>query len=99
MARSGRLKKQRRALVERDGVMCWICGEFMPEDDRTLDRIVPGAKGGTYAQTNLRLAHMKCNGKRGGHRQSFRSLNIPQEVLVMTRIMAQEDRHDGGEFE
>lgn len=57
--------KRRATLVKRDGVLCWICGRFMPEEDRTFDHVIPRSKGGTGALTNLRLAHKRCNSKRG----------------------------------
>lgn len=31
----------------------------------TFDHIVPRSKGGPNALTNLKLAHKRCNGKRG----------------------------------
>lgn len=60
-------------LGERDGWTCGICGGPL---DRTLrypdgmmisfDHIVPIAKGGAHlAPSNLRLAHLDCNVKRG----------------------------------
>jgi 5-methylcytosine-specific restriction endonuclease McrA len=53
--------------------LCWICGEHMAISDSragsenfaTFDHLLPKAQGGTRAQTNLKLAHQKCNNLRG----------------------------------
>lgn len=40
---------------------CGICGKNMPKKDRTLDHIIPLAKGGTGDVWNLRIVHLICN--------------------------------------
>lgn len=69
---SKRKAKITRALIERDGRDCWLCGEPIPEDapplgrlSITIDHVIPISAGGVNAQTNLRLAHRKCNMARG----------------------------------
>ncbi len=64
------LGKERRwnkkALIRRDGTNCAICGEpMMTMDDITIDHLVPLSRGGLDVLDNLRLAHAKCNEKRG----------------------------------
>ncbi len=44
---------------------CYRCGTLMTEDEVTVDRIIPGALGGTYARTNIRPACGPCNSETG----------------------------------
>jgi hypothetical protein len=63
---------QLTALAERDGWSCWLCdGPIDPSLPRTLpgaasiDHVVPRSRGGTSDLRNLRLAHRRCNTRRG----------------------------------
>lgn len=59
-------------------VRCYRCGTclFNPDDKPeafhpfalplTIDRIIPGTKGGTYRRTNIRPACGSCNSSTGG---------------------------------
>jgi len=38
----------------------------MTIDDLTVDRVIPGIEGGTYARGNIRPACLKDNTERGG---------------------------------
>jgi 5-methylcytosine-specific restriction endonuclease McrA len=40
---------------------CGICEKNMPKNDRTIDHIIPLAKGGTGDVWNLRIVHLRCN--------------------------------------
>lgn len=40
---------------------CGICGEVIAEVDKTIDHIIPLAKGGMHALENLQMAHRLCN--------------------------------------
>lgn len=63
-------RNRERLLVP--GARCWICGRPIdltitdPYDDGygTADHVVPAAKGGSDALSNLRPAHFGCNRKR-----------------------------------
>lgn len=44
---------------------CYRCGVLMTADTLTVDRVVPGCQGGTYARTNIRPACGKCNSSTG----------------------------------
>lgn len=67
---------RRAVLAEED--RCWICGQ--PVDKRApsgtplspqVDHVVPLVEGGPpLARSNLRLAHMHCNGARGRGRRT-----------------------------
>lgn len=50
-------------------VRCYRCGRVLGgigADELTIDRIIPGCKGGTYARNNIRPACMLCNRLTGG---------------------------------
>lgn len=58
------------AVAERDGWICWLCGERVDPRARgrrraTRDHVIPRSKGGPDALSNLRLAHFNCNTRRG----------------------------------
>lgn len=57
-------------LWERQRGVCWICKTSMlsepgSEYSATIDHIIPRAYGGSSRVENLKLAHAKCNHKRG----------------------------------
>lgn len=69
--------ERRASIYERDGWVCWICGElterfadvnsdFAP----SLDHVVPRVHGGTHESENLRCAHRVCNAGRGAREVS-----------------------------
>lgn len=45
---------------------CYRCGDLLTEDTVTVDRIIPGCKGGTYRRDNIRPACGPCNSETGG---------------------------------
>ncbi len=45
---------------------CYRCGRLLNFLTLTVDRIVPGCKGGTYRRNNIRPACAKCNSETGG---------------------------------
>lgn len=45
---------------------CFRCGCLLTVDTVTVDRIIPGCKGGTYRRNNIRPACLKCNSETGG---------------------------------
>lgn len=53
--------KYRAALLERDGRGCFFCTEEMPNEDMTVEHLVPVHKGGPNHTDNMALAHAKCN--------------------------------------
>ena len=56
-----RRKKIVRQLVERDGKLCWFCGEFFgverQKDRLSVEHLLPRSKGGNNGLANLVLAH------------------------------------------
>jgi len=72
LAAPGHQHVNARAVFERDGWRCRLCGELV---DRTkqaphprspsVDHIVPLAKGGAHTYANVQCAHFGCNSKKG----------------------------------
>jgi hypothetical protein len=55
----------RRAVVERDGMVCQLCGHDIPNGDLHIDHIYPVARGGGDELDNLQAAHSRCNISKG----------------------------------
>lgn len=45
---------------------CYRCGCLLVDGTLTVDRIIPGCKGGTYRRENIRPACGGCNSETGG---------------------------------
>ena len=45
---------------------CYRCGRLLTDETVTVDRIIPGCKGGTYRRNNIRPACAGCNSETGG---------------------------------
>lgn len=56
---------KREEIYKRDNGICGICGVSMALLQVTLDHIKPLSLGGHHIKTNVRIAHMLCNSKRG----------------------------------
>ena len=49
-------------LRQRDGDMCWLCGQFVDDGrDASVEHAVPKSRGGRNTAENLRLTHIHCN--------------------------------------
>lgn len=55
-------------IFERDGWICQICFTLVDKmlikpnlKSKSLDHIIPVAKGGTHTRSNVQLAHLECN--------------------------------------
>lgn len=55
----------RRAVLERDGMECQLCGGEVEEGDVHLDHIVPYSHGGPDTVANLQVSHSRCNMRKG----------------------------------
>lgn len=55
----------RRLVLERDGLVCGLCGDDVDPDDVHIDHVRPVARVGTDALTNLQVAHSSCNIRKG----------------------------------
>lgn len=45
---------------------CYRCGAVLNDKTITVDRKIPGCKGGTYRRDNIRPACALCNSETGG---------------------------------
>ena len=54
-------KSAKRRILARDGDACWLCGDTMPEDDRTIEHVEALSRGGSNDLANLVLTHAACN--------------------------------------
>ena len=45
---------------------CYRCGVLLLESTLTVDRIIPGCRGGKYVRSNIRPACARCNSETGG---------------------------------
>lgn len=54
----------RRAIYERDGGRCGICGKPVPYERMHLDHIIPLARGGTHEPRNVQTTHQRCNNRK-----------------------------------
>jgi 5-methylcytosine-specific restriction endonuclease McrA len=48
-------------------VTCTFCAVPLLPEDCTVDRIVPGCRGGRYVRGNIRPACKPCQDQQGGH--------------------------------
>lgn len=55
----------RNAIIERDGLICGICGGAVSPDDVDIDHMTPISRGGMSVPSNLRVTHSSCNRSRG----------------------------------
>lgn len=64
-------RSRRRKLIERDGLVCWICALPINPDEPlngewrwSIDHVQPRSLGGRHELPNLKLAHRACNVQR-----------------------------------
>lgn len=70
--------KLRVAVVERDGMVCYLCGQVIDADlppqhklAFTLDHVQPRSAAGPDTIDNLRPAHRRCNSEKGDDLPGF----------------------------
>ncbi|MEI6232471.1 MAG: HNH endonuclease [Planctomycetota bacterium] len=90
---NGRFSKEvrfsRRNIFERDENSCQYCARKMDRTDLTLDHVVPRSRGGTSTWTNIVLACVKCNMKKGDRlltEINMRLLKKPVKPSWATRV-------------
>ena len=55
-------------IAARDGWRCHICGKRVAKADVSIDHLIPVSAGGPNLKTNVALAHLRCNNRRGAGR-------------------------------
>lgn len=54
------------AILERDGMVCHICGDDIPSmSDLHFDHVMPLSKGGAHSYDNIKPSHASCNMRKG----------------------------------
>lgn len=59
---------------------CYRCGLLLTVESVTVDRIIPGIKGGTYRRDNIRPACDRCNNETG---QALRVERLKKKLRVV----------------
>lgn len=55
-----------KAILERDGMVCHLCGgDITTFDDLHFDHVIPLARGGEHSAENVKPSHAKCNLRKG----------------------------------
>lgn len=62
---------QRERIIERDGLVCGLCGDPVEERDVHIDHVRPVLIGGRNDDDNLRVTHSECNLRRPRRPQEF----------------------------
>lgn len=55
----------RAAVIRRDGFVCHLCGGRVERGDVHIDHVEPRSKGGATTLANLKVAHSRCNLRKG----------------------------------
>jgi 5-methylcytosine-specific restriction endonuclease McrA len=48
-------------IIERDGLICYLCSRELTRNEVTLDHVRPLSRGGAHAAFNIRIACRSCN--------------------------------------
>lgn len=64
--RMGGARVDYQAILERDGTLCYLCGEDAGAEMQ-FDHVVPLARGGTHDPENIRVACRRCNQRKWSH--------------------------------
>jgi 5-methylcytosine-specific restriction endonuclease McrA len=62
---------------------CYRCGKLLTLETVTVDRIIPGCKGGTYRRNNIRPSCSDCANKQGGELRAEIRSSVP---VVRSRV-------------
>lgn len=58
-------EQAKRLLARAQGGLCGVCGCPMAPEDRSLEHVLPRARGGRRSWGNLTLSHVRCNLAKG----------------------------------
>lgn len=72
--RKANYKKEKRAIIKRDGQACFCCGDLLG-DDITLEHLIPLNQGGQNNLYNMVLMHEECNNKMS-HLPIYKKVNL-----------------------
>lgn len=72
--RNNSYRKEKIAILERDGDLCFYCNKPL-YDDITLEHIIPLNRGGQNILSNMVLTHEKCN-QEAGNKTVLEKVNL-----------------------
>ena len=56
------------AIYDRDNAKCCLCKRHVAREQASLEHVVALANGGEHTEANVRLAHRRCNSKKGARK-------------------------------
>ena len=68
-------------IFERDKAHCYLCKGDVVRTEASLDHVIPLSRGGIHDPSNVRLAHRRCNSRKG----NFLLQEIPQSYFEKKR--------------
>lgn len=74
---------------------CYRCGKLLTLETMTVDRIVPGCKGGTYRRNNIRPSCSGCANLQGGELSAQKSSRKVPVVRSGVPVVAARDAQPG----
>lgn len=54
-----------KTILIRDGYKCHICGKSVLPNQLSFDHVIPLSKGGPHIESNIKVAHLSCNCRKG----------------------------------
>lgn len=63
--RTDRRHQDTEPIYQRDKGRCWICGKKVERKNLSMDHLIPVSFDGPTEPHNLKVAHRRCNSKRG----------------------------------
>ncbi len=91
------VKLNRRNIFLRDRFQCQYCGTRPPEGELTIDHVIPRSRGGRSEWTNVALACVPCNTRKGSRllqdcgMRLQRPLKKPNWLATLRRVHLDED--------
>lgn len=67
-------------IYAKDNGVCHLCNKWVPRAEASRDHVKPRYHGGKTTWSNIRLAHKKCNSRRG-HRDAKEYIEWWEKVL------------------
>ncbi len=52
-------------ILDRQGWVCHLCGDFVTPETLSFDHVIPLSKGGPHSAKNIKVAHRACNSRKG----------------------------------
>jgi hypothetical protein len=77
-------RKLRKAILIRDGYICWICGGDGADSVDHLEARVHG--GATFDRDNLAAAHKVCNSRKGAKKGFFSGSELTPPAFVKSSL-------------